>query len=265
MSKVLITSGCSFSETTNHEEANWRTWPAHLYKNLESYDFTEFRNSAMGSQGNGLISRGVMYNVIDCLKTYKPEDILVGVMWSGSNRSDYRCHNPDLLSWQGENIDGWIENPTSFVRNAHKHWVIMNIGWRNEEAKIYYKNFHDFIGCTIVSIEHILRLQLFLKSKRIKYFFTNYVDHNIIDRTNIEYEIHRLEIDYLYDQIDFTDYLPVSSEHRWVYENATDKEQYRKDHLYNGNVSAWIHPQKHHHKQFTDEVIMPWLLERNYI
>lgn len=275
MSKVLITSGCSFSECTQRDPKDSsklvqspntsKTWPSHLYKELENYGFTKFVSTAMGSQGNGLISRGVLYNVIKHLETHKPEDILVGVMWSDSNRWDYRCSSPDLLSWYGQNVDGWIENPTGFVEDSYKHWVIMNKHWQNEEARNYYKYFHDFIGSSIASLEHILRLQWFLKSKNVNYFFTNFTDNNIIDITSSDYNIHRSEIDYLYEQIDFSMYLPVTSEHRWVYENAVDKEEYQKNHLYNGTWTAWIHPQKHHHKQFTDEVIIPWLKERNFI
>lgn len=267
MSKVLLTSGCSFSETTLQDKNMWYTWPIQLYRHLETHNnFTEYLNCAMGSQGNGLISRGIIYNVIKLLEKYKPEDILVGVMWSGSNRADYRCYNKDLLSfYKGEIYDGWIENPTGFVEGAEKNWVILNAGWKIEEAQVFYKYFHDYVGMSIYSIEHILRTQLFLKSKGIKYFFCNYVDNNIIDFESSDYQKRKDEVDYLYNEIDFSQYLPVSSEHRWVYENAEDKEDYHAKHFCNGRMSAWIHPQKHHHKAFTEQVIIPWLQNKQYI
>lgn len=265
MSKIFITSGCSFTETVAADPNCWNTWPAHLYPILQNHGFTKWINAAMGSQGNGLISRGIIYNVIKALETYKPEDILVGVMWSGSNRADYRCANTDTLSFGTTNTDGWIENPTGFVEGANKNWVIMNAGWKHEEAQVYYKYFHDFVGSSIYSIEHILRTQWFLKSKKVKYFFTNYTDNNIVDKTALEYQQNRIEIDYLYDQIDFDDYLPVSSEHRWVCENSKTKEKFIEQHFVNNWWTSWIHPKEEHHKEFVDEVIYPYLIQKNLI
>ena len=265
MSKVLITSGCSFTETTLSDKNMWITWPWHLYNKLVDHGFTDYRNCAMGSQGNGLISRGIIYNLSKALETYKPEDILVGVMWSGSNRMDYRTQRTDLLSFGNTNTDGWIENPTGFVEGANKNWVIMNAGWKHEEAQIYYKYFHDFTGHAIYSIEHILRTQYFLKSKNIKYFFTNFTDNNIVDFSSYEYEMNKNEIDYLYKEIDQSYYLPVSSEHRWVYENSSTKEQFIDKHFVNGMTANWIHPNKAQHKEFVDQIVYPYLIEKKYI
>ena len=50
MKKVLIASGCSFTFE------NWN-WPGHLSGNLG----LEIINVGMGSQGNGLISRKLIY------------------------------------------------------------------------------------------------------------------------------------------------------------------------------------------------------------
>jgi len=265
MSKVLITSGCSFSETASPESDNWVTWPWHLYQKLQQHGYNDFRNCAMGSQGNGLISRGIIYNVIKALETYKPEDILVGVMWSGSNRHDYRTTRTDLLSFGTTNTDGWIENPTGLVSDSEKKWVILNHGWTTKESEVYYKYFFDYIGHWIYSIEHVLRTQYFLKSKNIKYFFTNFADNNIVDWTSMDYKIHKSEIDYLYNEIDQSYYLPVSSEHRWVYENSTTKEEFRQKHFVNNDWSYWIHPNRQQHQEFTNQVIYPYLSQKNYI
>jgi hypothetical protein len=262
MSKLLITSGCSFSECVSTHSI---TWPKHLFKNLQNYEYTEHISGAMGSQGNGLISRGIIYNVSEALKKYNSNDILVGVMWSNSNRLDYRTSDPNLLSWGKNNVDGWIENPTSFVKNGEKRWVILNHGWTSTEATTYYKYFYDFIGSAIYSLEHILRTQYYLKSKGVKYFFTNFVDNNIIDYTSSDTELFQDELNYLYDEIDQSQYLPVTSEHRWIYENSTTKEQFINDHLYNNRLSVWIHPSSQQHEEFTNQVIIPWLLNKKYI
>jgi len=75
--KHIITSGCSFSDISNHY-----TWPLHL---SNSYGIS-CNHIALGSQGNGLIARKAVYAVQQALQQgYKPEEILVGIMWSGPN------------------------------------------------------------------------------------------------------------------------------------------------------------------------------------
>ena len=252
MKKILITSGCSFSECIS---TFVDTWPRHLARLLPNY---EHKSYAMGSQGNGLISRSIIYGVVEALKTYNPEDILVGVMWSGSNRHDFRCHDGNELHFvQNKIYDGWIENPTRFVNDSDKNWVILNVNWQNLEAKTYYRMFHDQIGHSIYSIEHILRVQYFLQKHNIKYFFTDYSDHNLV----LEEDINHSEINYLYNLIERENYLPVSSEHRWCCENSKHlhlwPEGWERTH--------WIHPKTEMHKEFVDQVIIPWLTERKYI
>lgn len=259
MSKILITSGCSFSVNNLRIPATWST---HLGNTLYQLDYHAHRNSARSSQGNGLISRSTMYNVISALETYKPEDILVGVMWSGASRHDYRCTDSKDLQFVQANINnGWIKNPNQFVKNAPDNWVMLTAAWADgsygsvvKEAELYYRHFYDEIGSSIQSIEHILRLQLFLESKKIPYFFTNYSDQNIVR----DYLKENIEIKYLYDQIDFSKYLPVSSEFRWCYDNS------KFTHLWpeNWRDQISLHPKPEMHKEFVDQVIMPWLQEK---
>ena len=256
MSKLLITSGCSFSECITIS-AGRGTWPNHLVKMLPDYKHVSY---AMGSQGNGLISRGIIYGVCEALKTHKPEDILVGVMWSGSNRHDFRCENPnDLQFIQDKTDNGWIENPTSFVKYSAKNWVILNVNWtdqNNVEAETYYKMFHSDIGSSIYSIEHILRTQYFLKHHNIKYFFTDYVDQNIV----LNFNKNHPEINYLYNLIDREHYLPVSSEFTWVLENT------KFTHLWNDpKHKYWEHPKSEMHKEFVEQIVYPWLQSKGYL
>lgn len=269
MSKILITSGCSFSECSSGPvdletwtELHHATWPQWLACRLKSHGFHDHVSKAMGSQGNGLISRGTIYAVCQALKTHQPEDILVGVMWSGSSRHDYICENPQWLSFRDNPDPNWMDNPTGFVDGAEPRWVIMNHDWTNTEAATYYSKFHSFTGDTIYSLEHILRTQYFLKSKGVNYFFTNFVDNNIVDFHSEDYRKHQDQIDYLYELIDFNNYLPVSSELTWVHENSiyTDSEIHQ-----HGPSHQWLHPESQQHREFSDQVIYPYLLDRGYI
>jgi len=257
MTKLLLTGGCSFSECySDHID----TWPRHLYRALQPHGYTEHRSSAVGSQGNGLISRGIIYNVIDALKTHRPQDILVGVMWSGADRHDYRCDDPDILHFVQDHVNnGWMENPTSFVKGADRHWVILNANWakaRNREAETHYRMFYDTVGASIYSIEHVLRTQWFLKSQGIRYFFTNYIDDNL---GSPETQQH-IEVEYLIDNIDQSNLLPVTSEYAWVRDNSKLLHLWPEEAL-----TRPCHPVHEHHKEFTDQVIMPWLQSKEYL
>lgn len=255
MSKVLITSGCSFSEVLPRKD----TWPNFLFSKLKAHGYTQHLTSAMSSQGNGLISRGIQYHVLKALESYNPEDILVGVMWSNRNRFDYRCEDPNLLSWGEVNKHRWTTNPRSIVNNVPKQWVMGNHHWDSIEFSTYYKFYYSDIGAAIISLEHILRTQYFLKNKGIKYFFTNFIDNNIIP----EKEKFNIELKYLIDELDENYYLPVTSEHRWLVLNSKDKEQFIKDHKHGTN--SWIHPKSQHHEEFVNEVIYPWIQEKGYV
>ena len=254
MTKLLLTGGCSFSECIN---SHIDTWPRHLYRSLEPLGYSEHRSSAMGSQGNGLISRGIIYDVTQALKTHRPEDILVGVMWSGSDRHDFRCTDPNLLGFVTKQIkNGWMKNPTGFVKDATPNWVILNKRWDNPEAEAYYRTFHDNIGSSIYSIEHVLRTQWFLQSRGVPYFFSDYIDNNLVAVENLQHD----EVKYLYEQIDRSQYLPVTSEYNWVRNNSKLLHLWPTEAL----KGPW-HPKTEHHKEFTDQVIMPWLQLKEYL
>lgn len=265
MNKILITSGCSFTES----DYTWKnptdygvtqTWAFHLGKHVEGLQY-DFINKAMGSQGNGLISRGIIYQVCEELKTRSCDDILVGVMWSGVSRYDYRCESPELTDFSINKVyNGWMENPTGFIE-GYKKWVILNHHWANanekgkinQEAELYYKNFHDMVGSYIYSLEHMLRVQYFLKAKNIKYFFTIYQDH-VLDPKFMNLP----EIKHLYDLLDKSHFLPVTSEYTWCVESKIDLKHWILPHPYN-------HPSSIHHKSFVDQIILPWLKTKNYL
>lgn len=256
MSKVLVTSGCSFSECISD---TIDTWPTHLYNSLQKYNFTQHISCGMRSQGNGLISRHAQYKIIKALETTKPQDMLVCIMWSHSNRFDYRCEDTNLLSWGDNNKHMWFENPTGFVKYAPKNWVIGNVHWDSIEFSRYLRYFHSDIGAAVISLEHILRMQYFLKIHNIPYFFTDFIDNNIIQK----HLRNNVEVKYLFDQLDKDQYLPITSEHKWVYDNevTNNRNEWIKSH---GKV-PWIHPTSSQHKEFVDLVIVPWLLFKNYI
>ena len=127
--KILVTSGCSFSECINydvHGNNDNKTWPIYLREQLPG---AEHYSEAMGSQGNGLIVRRVQYRLHELLKTHRPEDILVGIMWTGRDRFEFYFEQPIQFT---TNIYGWIENPTRVADDAPGGWVILNPHWKHD-------------------------------------------------------------------------------------------------------------------------------------
>lgn len=237
MKKILLTSGCSF--TTG--KLNWPV-PTSEFLNIE------LLNVGMLSQGNGLISRKVIYNIEKLLKEYKPEEILVGIMWSGIDRHDYYTISTENTSeWGYFKPTDKVQIPTN-ITDDNYNWRIINPHWNSNEVKMYYEYFHTSIFSMIMTIEHILRIQWYLEKLNIKYFMSTYM--NIFNDLNL---INNIEVNYLYKKIDFSKFLSIKGCYEWVIDN------YPKE-LENLN-----HPNEFSSKKFSEEVIIPFLFEKKYI
>jgi hypothetical protein len=239
MAKILVTGGCSFSECRS---THIDTWPRHLARILT--DHTHI-STGMGSQGNGLISRRIIHQVVEQLKHTSADNLLVGIMWSGPNRHDY---------FTEENIEfdldsGWMENPTKFVQNSSGAWIILNQGWNIPQSKLYYSTYHSFTGQYVYTCEHVLRTQWFLKAHNVKYFMSTY--NNEVLNENVK---NHPETKYLYDQIDFDQFLPVDGEFEWCRDCSGL--------VFSKNDN---HPTSAQHAEFTQKVIVPFLQHKNYI
>ena len=203
------------------------TWPWHLARLMPEY---EHINKAMGSQGNGLISRGIIYEVSKQLKEHHSDDIRVGIMWSGSDRHQVYSDEP-----LGENTDSWFENPTGFIDN-HKTWQILNHHWTNKKSDIYYKFLHTDMYGWIQTLENILRTQWFLEKYNIKYFMSTFMklfrDMPVTKETT-----------HLWEMIDWDKFLPIPGMHEWCDNSELDSDQ---------------HPLQPAHEKFVKEVITPF-------
>lgn len=241
--KILVTSGCSFT----FEDWNWQG-------NLSRTLGLELKNTGMSSQGNGLISRKLIHSITEALKTYNSEEILVGVMWSGVDRHEfYSSHSIKNINWGWENAkdnDPRVKNPTEVISGL-PNWYIVNHHWQNPESTLFYSNYQDHISSMVYTIEHILRIQMFLEKNKIDYFMSTY-----LDIFSDEKVINHPEIKYLYDLIDFNHFLPVKGCYEWVKENYGISGGFN-DPDDNGYIG--IHPTSFGHEKFTEEVIVPFL------
>lgn len=234
---LLITGGCSFTDESCH-----KSWPFFVAKGTSSI----LKNTGLGSSGNGLISKRVIYEVDKFLKNNNAEDLLVGIMWSGFTRHEIYQERPiDLGPYN------WAKTNTNFVKDSPGAWIMVNWGWDNHYAKNFYAEF-DIVNGAIQTIEHILRTQWFLKIHNIKYFMTTFTSETI----PIDLQTHP-EIKWLYDQIDFDYFLPVLGEYEWCFNKDTpiDTRTWTGD---------WLHPETEHHESFANNVILPWVKDRYF-
>lgn len=239
--KILLTSGCSFV----FEPWNWPTFVK------DELDF-DLLNVGMASQGNGLISKKVIYNVEELLKKYKPEDIIVGVMWSGIDRKDFFVQDYK----NNGNIDGWIENPTHIIE-GHNNWLITNFSWKIQHAQYWYQHFHSHVGSMVETIERVLYTQWYLEKNNIKYFMSSFLD--IFHGNNANFLLESKEVDYLYKQINFDTFLPVKGCHEWVKENYGDKGGFNEP---DNTGYIGIHPTEFGHQKFANEIIVPFIKDK---
>lgn len=235
--KILLTGGCSFT-------GGPLCWPYHLAKNI-GYKLV---NEGQGGSGNGLIKKKVMYRLTELLKTVDKQDILVGIMWSGFARHEiFTC---DIIDKNNvfrpqSNIVKYIDDKQS-VGN----WVIINHGWDNYYAKNFYLNF-DLLAGVIQTLENILAMQNFLQYHEINYFMTTFTTETLPQDF-----INQPEAKWLYDQIDFDKFLPVLGEYEWCTGVTADQ-------LKNEWPIKWRHPTDAEHKNFANNVIVPYLNDKN--
>lgn len=235
MNKILITGGCSFSDTTTND----KTWPFWL---AEKIKFQKVVHTGFKSQGNGMISRKVIHAVHNVLKENSSDDLLVGIMWSGPDRHEQYINHKIVLE---DNIDNWFANPITFVDNDPGSWVIYNAHWKIPYAKNYYKFIHDSIFSQIQTLEHVIRVQNYLKLHKIKYFMSTYTSSVFSLKNNPN-------LDHLYEQIDFDKFLPVEGEFEWVRDYSNLPLPYLSGPGDN-------HPSPAQHNLFVENVIQPFL------
>ena len=281
--KFFIATGCSYTQALAED-----TWPVQVHRNL-SLSNEQVRLGGIGAGGNYIISTRTISYVTEALKKHKPEDILVGIMWSGCNRKEVylhkfpgedQCHtfcwdndisrindtnyNKILLKQRSEMML-W---PTT-IGNPYFNYYAINGEWTDPLTNSYMENFADPIGAVIETCEHILRTQWFLEKHKIKYFMTEYDndvfaylrrknDSRINFWDNNPKVIEHPDVAYLYKQIDKTYWLPIQHLADWVRKNC-------KDLPYRVPVPPMKkdpHPGTEQHQRFAEQVILPFLLEK---
>lgn len=260
MIKYFISTGCSFTEISMQEFHNETyvdtdqypklsfCWPLHVNNHLKSIPCYKGK----GASGNGIISRSTIFEVMNALKTYKPEEILVGIMWSGAYRQEVYSENIRLPYYEVNKNNPNTNNPAT-VGGLPNFYKVMPY-WEDELSKFYYKNIYDDVGAFMLTIENILRVQWFLKQHKIKYFMTQYYHPTFPSKEILEHP----DIKYLYEAIDFTEWLNVESEWDWC-------AKYQDPSTWDDLPVSFKHPNTKQHRAFAEHVIIPHLQKKGYI
>lgn len=255
MIKLLITSGCSFSQfpvlnndgnIDNYTHGDAVTWPLHLSKKLGVR--SEFLGRA--ACGQGIISRTVIHSVNNALKKYSADELLVGIMWSGIDRHEIyntrvgRRKQHSTISVEHDTDPQWVADKTK------QHYALLNHWSTDQLSRMYFKLFHDEIGSAITSLEHMLRVQWFLKLHNVKYFMTHFnADIFLIEK----HAKNNADVKYLYEMIDWNEWLSVRDMTTWAESTNLPFS------------SDGVHPSTKMHRLFVNEVIIPHLQNKGYI
>ena len=229
--KTIITGGCSFS-------ADAFCWPVHLANKLKCVH----HQTGVGSAGNDLISRRVMYKLLE-LDNY--DDVLVGVMWSGYSRKSHMSNGEDALKRHKGN-----QSATSPCQWKDEDWLLSNPGFNDKFAKQWYQWYYNDTQALMETYEHIIKLQWFLEQRKIKYFFTTYTASALSEAdTNSKY-IHPLK-----KLVNWNNFLDVQGMAEWC------QKYYPNDFPEPGDN----HPGELQHQEFVKQVITPWLRKHHDI
>lgn len=244
--KCLITAGCSFSQVPNRDV----TWPVHLNEYVKP---EKVYYLGQGAAGNGIISRKVIHAVTEALKTYHPSQILVGVMWSGFNRRDIYSRNTldTTIIEYGTEV---YRNPLKVV-DKHEYYLI-NQNWDDNLTTFFSKYAYIQEDALMITLEHMLRTQWFLKLNNINYFMTEY-DFDSLDVGPINSELVKStkDLEFLYNQLDKSKWLPIKNMYHYASEISKFDFARPKD----------PHPSTEQHKEMVETVLIPFLLDNRMV
>lgn len=241
--KCLITAGCSFSQVPNADV----TWPVHLQNALHT-DWCLFLGQ--GAAGNGIISRKVIYNVQKALKIYKPEELLVGIMWSGRDRWEVYSTNKDLPHHVLDSHAEGYRNPVRI--NQEYNFYLMNAHWDDDATKNYIKNYYDETGAYMLSLEHILRTQWFLKNHRVPYFMCEYSIDCLPTRDSTI--ANHSDIRYLLDMVDKSNWIDIDNMWQFAVDSGIPFAR-----------PPDPHPCTEHHEMFVRDKVLVHLFRRGIV
>ena len=295
--KKIITGGCSFSDKWTYQ-----SWPFRLADELKKdYPDLSFTHTGMGSQGQELIQKKCSLAVIEELEKYKPEELAVIIMWSGTERKAFYVDDSDYIAdivqtWSDRSLswgNQFTDLRSNVSRNTEKISVVSdskttkynpNGGWYTcnylmPDSKLtdeYFRTMSTPIGAVTISLENIVMLQNLCKLKGVKIyhaFYRNYVYNDIEkykDHLNLNYLYKQLDNDTIITTTGIFEYLrPVDeSDHiQWshgdVFKYVFKLGKDTDETTKYFEIDNW-HPNQLGHTKWTTEVLIPTLKTKSF-
>lgn len=301
--KKIITAGCSFSAvaaehefgTTKDFSGGMSNWP---YRLMEKNTDIAFRNLGLIGAGQELIQKRTSKAIMEELKNYKPEELAVIVMWSGTDRKAFFIDNEDYIQeivkeWQNrQNLINLTQFDNIFPKPHHsKQQIVHNkngvceyysdggwyyIQYMHPDSKLcdsYIETMTTRLAQVTISLENMIFLQNLCTIKGIKLYQAYYRSHVLDDI--VEYKEH-LNIKYLYDQLNFDTILSTTGMYEHLnpqhtspyFHNVTEVFNYTQSVFFeNLNVKEYFEEDKFHPNQkgsekWVAEVLLPKLQEQ---
>ena len=183
--KKIITSGCSFTEIRFKD-----TWPCVLKSKLPDIDFDFL---GLESSGNEIIQKRATLAVTEALEKYKPEEILVIVMWSTHDRKtfylDYHQAENLIEHWKQDTstfnvaaqfadlktqfknplvIEKGGDNPMRMRTSLSDGWFSMHNSHNTPFSTLYYNEIHNLTAGINTTLENVLFLNMFCEKQNVR-------------------------------------------------------------------------------------------------
>lgn len=242
--KILVTAGCSFSQVPSKDI----TWPIHLQNILQT---EQVYYLGQGAAGNGIISRKIIFTIENLLQNYDAQDLLVGIMWTARNR--FEIYSEKFIPHQKINTSDSFRNPIAVAEKENYYLVTHH--WKDNTSMNWFKYFYNDFNATIITLEHILRTQWYLDTKKIKYFMCQAFDSSLVSKQEKDLIINK-DIKHLYDCINLNN---------WIYdENFSNMYQFSLDSGLPFSRPPDKHPSTEHHRLFVEQKVLPMLTNKKY-
>jgi hypothetical protein len=295
--KKIITGGCSFSD-----EFSRQTWPHRLANVVHHYwPNIEFRHTGMSCQGQELIQKKLSLALMEELEYYKPEELLVLPMWSGTERKTFWVDNLIYVEeiakqWQERSISWALQfgdlygrakpntinrihikkpngNGTMTQYSTEGGWYHCN--YLSPDSKLtdeFFKSCNTLIGYTTTSLENIIILQNLCKIKGVQIyqsFYRSYVYEDIYQNKN------HLNLNYLFKQWDLDTIVSTTGIYEHLRPVDKDIEGWKLEGIFQNIFKVndkddrqyfesdnW-HPNIKGSSKWVNEVLFPFLTSKN--
>lgn len=282
----IVTSGCSFSNTedcvdytrfkmdnNSYQLDNYESWALHLEDIVPD---SKVYNRALPGVGNAYIVRSIIWQVNELLKqNIKPN---VFMQMTSFDRKDLLLDSDDLNSETDKNLHTHYipdimprHHSPHLAKKLNNNKVWLKHSYEEDSMMRYhYKYYHNDESALVESLEHILRLQWFLKSNNINYKIfpgwdiINTLNHHTLQKESNEKLIfNTTEVKFLWEMIDFDNfwfYKNYGGITEWSIDNLPFEERYvTGERLTEDGHPLDQHPSNIAHREFAKQVVSKWI------